>query len=75
MKKAAFFDIDGTICEEITMHIPESTRVAIRSLRENGVYTFINSDAVNATPIINTTAIRRFTLPVNTSGFTAFLRL
>lgn len=42
MKKAVFFDIDGTIWDRKQV-IPDSTRVAIKQLRENGVYTFICS--------------------------------
>lgn len=44
MKKAVFFDIDGTIVtEDGTLTIPESTREAIAKARENGHYTFVNS--------------------------------
>ena len=42
MKKAVFFDIDGTLWDE-KMQIPESTGNAIRKLRENGHYAFICS--------------------------------
>lgn len=42
MKKAVFFDIDGTLWDE-KMQIPESTKNAIRQLRENGHYAFICS--------------------------------
>lgn len=42
MNKAAFFDIDGTIWDMNT-NIPDSTREALRLLKENGVYTFICS--------------------------------
>ena len=42
MKKAVFFDIDGTLWN-YQMQIPESTVLAIRKLRENGHYAFICS--------------------------------
>ena len=42
MKKAVFFDIDGTLWN-YQMQIPESTVWAIRKLRENGHYAFICS--------------------------------
>lgn len=42
MKKAVFFDIDGTLWDR-EMRIPDSTREAFKKLRENGVYTFICS--------------------------------
>lgn len=42
MKKAVFFDIDGTLWNE-RMQIPESTVTAIRALRENGHYAFLCS--------------------------------
>lgn len=42
MKKAVFFDIDGTLWD-IKMQIPESTVTAIRTLRENGNYAFLCS--------------------------------
>lgn len=40
--KAVFFDIDGTLWDSKNQ-IPESTRIAIRKLRENGHLTFINT--------------------------------
>lgn len=40
MKKAVFFDIDGTLWDRYGV-IPDSTKEAIRLLRENEVYTFI----------------------------------
>lgn len=40
MKKAVFFDIDGTLWDE-QMRIPESTVEAVRALRENGNYAFL----------------------------------
>lgn len=44
MKKyAIFFDIDGTIVPEDKGAIPESCKEAIRKVRENGHYTFINT--------------------------------
>lgn len=42
MKKAVFFDIDGTLWNE-HMQVPESTVRAVRQLRENGHYAFICS--------------------------------
>lgn len=42
MKKAVFFDIDGTLWDN-RMQVPESTILAIRKLRENGNYAFISS--------------------------------
>lgn len=42
MKKAVFFDIDGTLWDN-KMQIPASTAASIRSLRENGHYAFICS--------------------------------
>lgn len=42
MKKAVFFDIDGTLWNE-KMQIPASTIAAIRTLRENGSLAFICS--------------------------------
>lgn len=44
MKKAIFFDIDGTIATEDSRGIiPESTKRAIRQARQNGSLTFINT--------------------------------
>lgn len=40
MKKAVFFDLDGTIWDE-NASIPDSTKEAIRLLKENGVAVFI----------------------------------
>lgn len=42
MKKAVFFDIDGTLWD-FHNQIPESTVTAIRALRKNGHYAFICS--------------------------------
>lgn len=42
MKKAVFFDIDGTLWDE-KQQIPDSTREALRLLKENGHYLFICS--------------------------------
>lgn len=41
MIKAAFFDIDGTLFSHTIHAIPESTRMAVRLLREKGVKVFI----------------------------------
>lgn len=44
MKKAVFFDIDGTlVTEDERMLIPESTVRAIKKANENGHFTFINT--------------------------------
>ena len=40
MKKAVFFDIDGTLWYGAQI-IPESTKEAVRRLQENGIYTFL----------------------------------
>ncbi len=45
--KAVFFDIDGTIWDA-DMVIPDSTREALRRLKENGIYTFICSGRTRA---------------------------
>ena len=42
MKKAVFFDIDGTIWDE-KQRIPDSAREAFRLLKEQGHYLFISS--------------------------------
>lgn len=42
MRKAVFFDIDGTLWNE-HMQIPESTAQAVKMLRENGHYAFLCS--------------------------------
>lgn len=42
MKKAIFFDIDGTLWDE-EQRIPDSTREALRLLKENGHYLFLCS--------------------------------
>ncbi len=42
MKKAVFFDIDGTLWDD-NMQVPQSTKTAIRALRRNGTYAFICS--------------------------------
>ncbi len=41
MVKAVFFDIDGTLVSFNTHKVPESTRDAIRQLREKGIKVFI----------------------------------
>ena len=47
MKKAVFFDIDGTLWDFYNQ-IPESTVEAIRALRKNGHYAFICSGRARA---------------------------
>lgn len=42
MRKAVFFDIDGTLWDE-KMQIPQSTKEALKRLRENGHYAFLCS--------------------------------
>lgn len=42
MKKAVFFDIDGTIWDE-KQRIPDSTREAFQKMKERGHYLFISS--------------------------------
>ena len=46
MKKAVFFDIDGTLWNE-HMQVPESTTEAIRELRADGNYAFLCSGVRN----------------------------
>lgn len=41
--KAAFFDIDGTLAEEGTHRIPDSTRSALSALRENGIAVLVST--------------------------------
>lgn len=41
--KIAFFDIDGTLTSEIDGSIPESTRAAIATARQNGHLMYINT--------------------------------
>lgn len=44
MKKAAlFFDVDGTLIDEQTKIVPESTLRAVKQARENGHLVFINT--------------------------------
>ena len=43
MKKLLFFDIDGTLTNEATGEIPNSTKKAIIKARENGHLCFLNS--------------------------------
>lgn len=43
MKKLLFFDLDGTLTDETTGIIPESTKQAICLARENGHLCFLNS--------------------------------
>lgn len=40
MKKAVFFDIDGTIWNE-KMEVPESTKTALKKLKQEGHYAFL----------------------------------
>lgn len=47
-RKALFFDIDGTILSEKTHQIPESAIRAIRTAREAGHLTFINTGRTRA---------------------------
>ena len=42
-KNIVFFDIDGTLLNERTHIIPESTKIAIKKMRENGHLAFINT--------------------------------
>lgn len=42
MRKAVFFDIDGTLWDE-KMQIPQSTKESLKRLRENGHYAFLCS--------------------------------
>lgn len=42
-QKIAFFDIDGTLTSEIDGSVPESTKRAIKTARENGHLMFINT--------------------------------
>ena len=42
MKKAIFFDIDGTLWDD-KQQIPDSTVEALRMLKENGHYLFLCS--------------------------------
>ena len=46
-RKAVFFDIDGTLWDEHFV-IPESTKEAIRKLRENGHLAFLCSGRTRA---------------------------
>lgn len=41
MIKAIFFDIDGTLLSHQSKSVPASTKEALRSLKEKGIYTFI----------------------------------
>ena len=42
-KKIIFFDIDGTLIDEKTDTIPESTKEALKKAKENGHFIFINT--------------------------------
>lgn len=41
MIKAIFFDIDGTLLSHSSCSVPDSTKFALKKLKEKGVYTFI----------------------------------
>ena len=41
MIKAIFFDIDGTLVSFKTHRVPESTKQALKELREKGIKVFI----------------------------------
>lgn len=41
MIKAIFFDIDGTLLSHSTRSVPDSTKFALKQLKEKGIYTFI----------------------------------
>ena len=41
MIKAVFFDIDGTLLSHNTYSVPESTKTALKLLKEKGILTFI----------------------------------
>lgn len=43
MKKIIFFDIDGTLTDEVSGNIPESCILAIREARKNGHLMYINT--------------------------------
>ena len=43
MIKAAFFDIDGTLLSHNTNTVSESSRLALRQLREKGILVFLAS--------------------------------
>ena len=42
-KKCLFFDIDGTLVDEQTHQIPQSTIEALRAARRSGSVVFINT--------------------------------
>lgn len=42
-KAALFFDVDGTLIDEQTKIVPESTLRALKQARENGHLVFINT--------------------------------
>ena len=42
-KKCLFFDIDGTLVDEHTHQIPQSTIEALHEARRNGSVVFINT--------------------------------
>lgn len=41
MIKAIFFDIDGTLLSHSSRAVPDSTKFALKTLKEKGIYTFI----------------------------------
>ena len=60
MKKAVFFDIDGTLWD-FKMNIPESTKKALKELRKNGYYAFLCSGRSRSN--IKTVYYTQMTLP------------
>lgn len=53
MKKAAlFFDVDGTLIDEQTKIVPESTLRALKQARENGHLVFINTGRTSCNTLV-----------------------
>lgn len=48
MKTYFFFDIDGTLTQPLTTEVPESTREALRLLRQNGHFTALATGRIQA---------------------------
>lgn len=48
MKRYFFFDIDGTITHPLTAEVPDSTREALRLLRENGHFVALCTGRIQA---------------------------